>query len=172
MVSIWRKTKRKAATWLMLMSSASRASLGIISLIGCFFTSEKVELGTRWAHQRWVCPCLLSLQRTPGLHVRIGSVHRAQGIPSLPVPAQCIVFLLLRVPRGHAKYEGQKRVKAHTMTMGITMSLKSCWHSSLCSWMTLTVCHEKPIHVLDSPSLLCLLSLLLGFLLSYITHGC
>ena len=43
MVSVWRKTNRKAPTWLMFMSSPSRASLRFISLIGCFFASEKVK---------------------------------------------------------------------------------------------------------------------------------
>ena len=42
-VSVRWKTNRKAITWLMFMSSPSRASLRFISLIGCFFASEKVK---------------------------------------------------------------------------------------------------------------------------------
>lgn len=58
-------------------------------------------------------------------------------------------------------YGRQKRGKARTMTTGSPMSFESRRHSSLCSRDTLTVRREYlPIHILNSTSLLRLLSLL------------
>jgi hypothetical protein len=117
-VSVWRKTNRKEATWLMFMSSPSRASLKFISLIGCFFDSEKVECRNRMDTLK----LSVSMSSEPAVYTKVY-------LPP-PAPSQHIVLLLLRALRGHAKYERQKRGKARTMTMGIPISFTIHRHST------------------------------------------